>query len=155
MHPRHEDPLLPSTKWHLHIKNKRITNDVTTKVIDAVESDKYKKRFEEKWPTASIDDFHWEALRRITENLPLRKIMGHLKCIHSQWVTLDVLAKRANSDKTPHCPFDCRCPDSNQHVIHCSQTSNATLHKSFLANVDQCLRKHSTPYDIKKTSLPR
>lgn len=150
MHSRHEDPLLPSTKWHLHINNKRMTNVVNTKVTDAIESHIYKKRFKEKWPTASIDDFHWEALQRITENLPLCKMTGHLKCVHSQWATLDVLATRANSDKIPNCPFGCRCPDNNQHVIHCSRPINTKLHESFLADVDQCLRKHSTPNDIKK-----
>lgn len=150
MYPQREDPLLPSTIWHILINNKRITNEAKTKVIDAIESEKFKERFEEKWPAASIDDFHWESMRQIMADLPPRQLTGHLKCIYSQWATLDVHAKRANSEKIPQRPFGCRCPDSNQHVIYCTRPSNAQLHATFIADLKKCLRKNSIPYDITK-----
>ena len=90
VYPKWSNPMLPSTNWYITTPI-ILTSNVKNSIIDLIETNLYKKHFHKHWPHADINFFHWEALRRITSSINTISLRGHLKCVHQQWATLDIL----------------------------------------------------------------
>lgn len=139
LYPKTMTIRVPSQHAHFETDKGPITNNVRKQLYDLIETKHFKVAFQKQHGT-TMDYFHWESLRRLTNSLTQAQKGAHMKAVQGQWPTMDILAKRANSEVRPKCPLCGNLGDSNKHVIFCTHESNATIHDEYSKDLSLFLK---------------
>ena len=138
-------PLFETTKCHLDIKGKTITNHFRSNIRKATSLPAYLQGIEETWKNRfKMTDCDLEVFRK-HQSKPDEKSMFNFKFVHRCLPT--------QKQKSYHEPCDDKCPlcgevDDHNHFLLCTHESVKPLRTTFVSSLRQTICQQTSNYEL-------